>query len=683
MRKNFTLFFGILVFLTFGIAVPKIFAQCDNYFKTNYRAVNKIGYINNGAFLLNDWNGDGRSDFWNLRLNTSTATKDILIYPGKATGYWDWDNPIIYTTNILSSVTTSSTIGVRDFTGDGNIDLYLGDNIYRNNGNGTFTALAQITTVTPFIARVGFYDLNGDNLLDRVDKVSSGIPGQGHSLVYYSGNSDGSFGPRLTIYTGASFDNLTILAGDFNGDGKIDFINQASGSYRFLQNMGGGSFSVGNQVQPTNSANFVGAKDFNNDGRTDTLGLGGSPRKLVIFYGQSDGTFTETAQSVSVQGINGRARVLELNGDNHPDVIEYDETSYIIYINDGTNIFSATRYEKPLGRAGGFVGNLIFEDFSGDNKADIHDYSNDSYNIFGEFVLLVKENICQPFGETTRANFNGDTLADLVTWNSNTGNWRIGILGTSPNNIPVSTLSFNWGAGALGDIPALGDYDGDGKTDYGVYRNSEGNWYVLLSSNSSWFVFRFGLPGDIPIPSDYDGGGKTDIAVFRPSDGNWYLWLTETQQFSAVHFGTSGDKPVAADYDGDGKTDIAVFRPSEGNWYYLKSSDSNYSVIHWGISTDIPVPADYDGDGRSDLAVYRDGGWYILRSTNNSFNFIPFGTAADFPTPSYRNGDLAELMVYRATNNFWYRYYFNSPPNSGITFGLSQYAPIYFGLPNN
>src|SRR6476661_4693077 len=135
MRKNFTLFFGILVFLLFGIAVPKIFAQCGTNFKTNYRAVNPVGYLDNGIFLLDDWTGDGRSDFWNLQLNPSNGTKNILIYPSKATGYWDWDHPIIYPTNILSGVTTSSAVAVKDFNGDGNIDLYLGDNIYRNNGN--------------------------------------------------------------------------------------------------------------------------------------------------------------------------------------------------------------------------------------------------------------------------------------------------------------------------------------------------------------------------------------------------------------------------------------------------------------------------------------------------------------------------------------------------------------------
>ncbi|MGE3822303.1 MAG: FG-GAP repeat domain-containing protein, partial [Isosphaeraceae bacterium] len=80
------------------------------------------------------------------------------------------------------------------------------------------------------------------------------------------------------------------------------------------------------------------------------------------------------------------------------------------------------------------------------------------------------------------------------------------------------------------DLPAPGDYDGDGKTDPAVYRPTTAQWFAQLSSQN--YVGRqiapggFGWPGvDIPAPGDYDGSGKTQIAVYRPQEGAYYVRL--------------------------------------------------------------------------------------------------------------------------------------------------------------
>ena len=113
----------------------------------------------------------------------------------------------------------------------------------------------------------------------------------------------------------------------------------------------------------------------------------------------------------------------------------------------------------------------------------------------------------------------------------------------------------------------------------------------MLQSTAGLSAVQFGTAEDVPIPRDYDGDGKTDVAVYRESSTYWYRLDSSTGNFVPFQFGLPGDKPVPADYNGDTFADIAMYRPSTGYWY-IWSCTGNGAITStpFGLSTDVPIP---------------------------------------------------------------------------------------------
>jgi hypothetical protein len=197
-----------------------------------------------------------------------------------------------------------------------------------------------------------------------------------------------------------------------------------------------------------------------------------------------------------------------------------------------------------------------------------------------------------------------------------------------PQYSSATTLSGSFGV--PGDIPVVGDWNGNGITKVGVFRPSEGRWYLDVSGKPQYSAattqeWQFGAPGDIPVVGDWNGEGRTRIGVFRPSLGKWFLELSGVGgQYNAAttqewQFGAPGDIPVVGDWNGEGRTRIGVFRPSLGQWFLdISGTGGQYNSSttlegQFGARGDVPVVGDWTGNGVTKVGVFRpsESKWYL------------------------------------------------------------------------
>lgn len=124
-------------------------------------------------------------------------------------------------------------------------------------------------------------------------------------------------------------------------------------------------------------------------------------------------------------------------------------------------------------------------------------------------------------------------------------------------------------------------------------------------------VFRYGGSQDKPVAGDWNGDGISTIGVFR--NGTWYLDVNGDGQFGpgdvSSQFGQPGDVPMVGDWNGDGTDKIGVFR--DGTFYLDINGngalDATDKVLQAGVAGDKPVVGDWNGDGIDDVGVYHEG----------------------------------------------------------------------------
>ncbi|MBO7414412.1 MAG: hypothetical protein J6U20_12260 [Fibrobacter sp.] len=245
-----------------------------------------------------------------------------------------------------------------------------------------------------------------------------------------------------------------------------------------------------------------------------------------------------------------------------------------------------------------------------------------------------------------------------------------------------------------------GDYDGDGKTDFGVvtFKDDRSYWNIYSSKTGNIGVNY--IPANQKIPSissthtilngDFDGDGIADVAAFQSSTKKWYMRSSidgksvdmsnlipnafrrsdDFAGFIELGINSTNLKPIAADFDGDHITDIVVADSVQDAWYIYSSFTkkametgiyNGCRITHWPLYLPYSVNAscaqehsnqdhsnyqflagDFDGDGIADkLIVHRsNGSAKAIMSRGGQHNFN-----ATYTNVRRYNSDPLEFIV--------------------------------------
>jgi hypothetical protein len=222
--------------------------------------------------------------------------------------------------------------------------------------------------------------------------------------------------------------------------------------------------------------------------------------------------------------------------------------------------------------------------------------------------------------------------------------------------------------GLAGDIPVAGDWDGTGVIRLGVFRCPAVGvcgWYLDQNNNGTWdgtfggdIFFQFGLPGDMPVVGDWNGDGKSKVGVMRcpvgPGTCTWYLDAGNERTPIGAHnlirsYGIAGDQPAVGTWagvvSGSAPVDqIGVYRGA-GIWIVDSNGDGAFepsdAQFSFGLAGDIPVVGNWNGNDSKRIGVFRPstGQWILDVNGNGGFDVtdtvVNFGLPGDKPVVGF------------------------------------------------
>jgi len=568
---------------------------------------------------VGDVNGDGRVD-----AVTWTYFGDVQTYLGRADGYFDlgpYQNPD------LGTASPGTQVRFQDLDGDGKLDFAILNGgspadavmMFSGDGAGGFapprTIVARSPAAPPTDDRyedMGFGEFTGDGIIDVV--VVRIVQTNLMELAIYAGTASGPYQYLYSIPgTSSPFYNTIVLARDLDGDGRTDVLWSRDAQLVVFKGLIAGGFAPALPIGLPDAAGYLGAGDFNGDGRLDLAATATTVNGIRIAYANGAGGYNAPVLEPTTTGVVP-FRSGDTDGDGRDEIITVSSRATIGPVDGLTSTDRSVELRQ-------FGASWNVQDVDQDGRDDVVAFERNAYG--GSPGLGAITVVLSPpsGGATEFATGSGPTRVVLSDVDKD------GHLDAVTTNFASNQLSILWGDGA-GAFPSRTDLTtGSGPEAVAIARLDADPWPDLVVSEQGAATFSVlrGLGGRtfaarVSSPSgshprgldvgDLTGDGIPDVAVafdllnkvrIFPGDG--------TGGFGSAIDVTTGSGPVAArilDLDRDGRPDLVYGLLIAG------AIGVRYGAVG-GLGPEVLAPGsaksirfevfDADHDGRLDLAA--------------------------------------------------------------------------------
>jgi Bacterial Ig-like domain (group 3)/FG-GAP-like repeat len=335
-------------------------------------------------------------------------------------------------------------------------------------------------------------DFNGDGKPDLAVAIGDAAA-PASSVDVFLGNGDGTFHAAPAVPS-TNANAGSIVAGDFNSDGKQDLVVTLPdvNQIQILLGNGDGTFTLGQNISDSGSPSSIVTGDFNGDGIADLAVVNPGGNSIMILLGNGDGTFTQAAQSPTFAASPVSIAVGDFNGDGKADLAvaleganSNDPGSVTVLLGNGDDTFTPLAQTLPTAPS---PTSIAAADFTGNGTLDLAVTSPDNAFV-GETISVFKGN-----GDGTFTTLS-DQFAPLACEDITFGDLRdlgdadlfvsctngvFAYFGQQNNGLFNYGL-VGWGGTAGSPFVAVGDMNGDGFADIAAVLNSGNSVEVVTS----------------------------------------------------------------------------------------------------------------------------------------------------------------------------------------------------------